>query len=212
MAILDRIPVDKHKLEVAARSAIRTWAGKEGTMSRQLRAGEAITEAFLQRWLGHWMLARSNPVSLRAALATELQTTVRPALIEATEDRLPQLVCDLADLLRQGNATRGLQTSLVSKFAFSLRPEVIVPYDRRARLGLRRMLGSRLSDHDYPAYLDAFNQFADYVVLMMEGEGITAAIRPEREPIMTEALFRLRAADKYFMLLGGFPVGRMERD
>ena len=60
-----RFPLDMHHLEVAARSAIRTWAGGEGRMSREIRELGVIDEAFLSRWLGLWMLARSNPTPYR---------------------------------------------------------------------------------------------------------------------------------------------------
>ena len=205
-------PLDLAHLEVAARSAIRTWAGKEGQMSRELRELGVIDEAFLRRWLDLWMLARSNPISYRPLLAAELGTVVRPALIAASEEQLPALVSELARGLQAAGATRGLQTSLVSKFAFSLRPEVIVPYDKRARRGLGEMFGRRLPDHDYPAYLAAFHRFADAFSGHLDETGVTASMRNDWAPVMSERLFRMRAADKYFMLLGGFPVERMMRD
>lgn len=205
-------PLDMNHLEVAARSAIRTWDGEEGALSREMRATDTVSEAFLSRWLGRWMLARSNPTRLRAALAGQLETVVRPALIAAKDAELAGLVPVLASGLLEAGATTGLQTSLVSKFAFSLRPEVIVPYDKRARLGLGEMFGRRLPDHDYPAYLAAFHRFASYFSAHLDETGVAAAVRTDWEPVMSERLFRMRAADKYFMLLGGFPVERMARD
>lgn len=207
-----RFRLDLFHLKVAARSAIRTWAREEGRMSREIRELVVIDEEFLRHWLGVWMLARSNPTPYRRLLASELGTVVRPALIAAPEERLPALVTDLARGLQTAGATRGLQTSLVSKFAFSLRPEVIVPYDRRARQGLGEMFGRRLPDHDYPAYLAAFHRFAESFSAHLDETGITTAMRDDWAPVMSERLFRMRAADKYFMLLGGFPVERMARD
>ena len=207
-----RFPLDLSHLEVAARSAIRTWAGGEGRMSREIRELGAIDEAFLRRWLGLWMLARANALVYRPRLAAELGTVVRPALIAAPEERLPALVSELADGLEAAGATKGVQTSLVSKFAFSLRPEVIVPYDKRARQGLGAMFGRRLPDHDYSAYLAAFHRFAESFSAHLDETGVAAAMRDDWAPVMSERLFRMRAADKYFMLLGGFPVERMARD
>lgn len=207
-----RFPLDRSHLEVAARSAIRTWAGGEGRMSREIREMSVIDEAFLRRWLGLWMLARSNARVYRPRLAAELGAMVRPALIAAPEERLPALIPELARSLEAAGASNGVQTSLVSKFAFSLRPEVIVPYDRRAREGLGEMFGRRLPDHDYPAYLAAFHRFAEAVSAHLDRTGVTEAMRDEWAPVMSERLFRMRAADKYFMLLGGFPVERMARD
>lgn len=212
MAVPPSLLIDQRFLEVAARSAIHTWAGKEGALSRELRALQTISEAFLSKWLGRWMLARSNPIPYRPLLAAQLEAVVRPALIGATEESLPTLVSDLAHGLKEAGATRGLQTSLVSKFAFSLRPEVIVPYDKRARLGLSEMFDHRIPEHDYSTYLATFGNFAASVSLHLEQTGINEAMRPKWEPIMSEKLFKLRAADKYFMLLGGFSIDRMEKD
>lgn len=210
--IAPRFPLDLRHLEVASRSAIRTWAGEEGALSREMRGTEAVSESFLSRWLGRWMLARSNPKRLRGRLAGQLETVVRPALIAAPDVELPALVSALARDLLDSEATKGIQTSLVSKFAFSLRPEVIVPYDKRARLGLGAMFGRRLPDHDYPAYLAAFDRFASAFSAHLDATGVAAAMRPDWEPVMSERLFRMRAADKYFMLLGGFSVDLMARD
>jgi hypothetical protein len=200
---------DKLHLKVAARSAVRTWAGGEGIMSREVQERGVIDQAFLRRWLGLWMLARANPRPYRASLAEKLGTVLRPALLGATEERLPALVPEFTLWLQNEGATRGLQTSLVSKFAFSLRPEVIVPYDKRARHGLSEMFGRRLPDHDYLAYLVAFHRFAAAFSAYLDETGVTAEMRSEWEPLMSERLFRLRASDKYLMLLGGFPVERM---
>jgi hypothetical protein len=205
-------PIVLGHLRVAARSAVRNWAGEEGALSRDMRAMGPISEAFLRRWLGRWRLARSNPTRLRSQLARQLEGVVRSAVIEADETDLPTRIPDLAAGLKEAGATRGLQTSLVSKFAFSLRPEVIVPYDRRARLGLAKLLGYRLPDHDYPAYLAAFQQFVVDFSAHLDANGVTAEMRPEWRSVMSERLFRMRAADKYFMLLGGFSVDRMALD
>lgn len=203
--------LDHYHLNLAARSAIRTWAQGEGQMSRELRALRAIDENFLRRWLGLWMLARSNPRAYRPRLAAQLDA-VRRALIEASKESLPALVSELAHGLEAAGATIGVQTSLVSKFAFSLRPEVIVPYDKRARRGLGEMFGRRLPDHDYPVYLAAFHRFAESFSVHLDETGVTEEMRNHWTPVMSEQLFRMRAADKYLMLLGGFSVKRMARD
>ena len=82
------------------------------------------------------------------------------AIHQAYSDRLFPGTSVLASEMLQTKATKTLQTSLMSKFAFSLRPELIVPYDIRVRLGLGEMFGRKLNDHDYPAYLQAFQAFA----------------------------------------------------
>ncbi len=64
----------------------------------------------------------------------------------------------------------------------------------------------------YPAYLAAFHRFADTFSAHLDETGVAEAMRGDWAPVMSERLFRMRAADKYFMLLGGFPVERMARD
>jgi hypothetical protein len=202
---------DPCELLLAATSAIRSWKGPEGALARELQSIPTITEDFLRRWLGRWNLARSNPKTHRTELATFLSQYARPRIAIATDAELPALVCVLAADMRQVCATKNLQTSLVSKFAFSLRPEVIVPCDRRARLGLGKIFGKRLDDHDYLAYLQSFQDFTSEVAQALEQQQITQRLLTEWEPVMSERLFKIRAADKYLMLLGGFSKERMAR-
>jgi hypothetical protein len=199
-------------LKLAARSAINSWKGSEGELARELQATSIITDDFLRRWLGLWMLARSNPKTHRTALAAFLSNAAKPRIAAASDAQLPALVCELAVEMFRLQATKGRQTSLMSKFAFSLRPEVIVPYDRRARLGLGDMFSQRLQDHDYPAYLHGFHAFAKEVAHALDRQQITQSMRADWEPVMSERLFKMRAADKHFMLLGGFSKERMARD
>lgn len=84
------------------------------------------------------MLARSNPRSLRAPLAEGLNDKVRPILIDSVVPDLPSQIPIVANTLYEAGAIRGIQTSLVSKFAFCLRPEIIVPHDLFSLLGFSR--------------------------------------------------------------------------
>lgn len=212
-ASVPRVPYDKEKLRVAAVSAIHTWAGGEGELSREmLLPNFALTEEFLRRWLGRWMLARANPKNLRPKLAAQLRDVVRPTLMRSADKELPALISHFAGVLQKADATRGRQTSLVSKFAFSLRPEIIVPYDKRARDGLNDLFGQRIQDHDYTSYLAAFDTVFSEVAKFLDDSGLPDQLRPKWEPVMSERLFKLRTTDKYFMLLGGFPIERMTRD
>jgi len=63
---------------------------------------------------------------------------------------------------------------------------------------------------DYPDHFAAFHRFAPDVYRHLDEMGITEAMRPNWEPVMSERLFKMRTADKYLMLLGGFPVEQME--
>lgn len=195
-------------VEIATKAAVDTWAGSEGALSRELRAMNVITEEFLRDWLGVWMLGRSNPLVYRKGLAVEL-SSIRPRILQATDQNLPELVSSLTAHLKHSQATKSRQTSLVSKFAFSLRPEVIVPYDSRGRKALGELFGKRLPNHDYSRYLAAFQSFSEPFFANLDKSGTTSRMRAQWEPIMSEHLFKLRSADKYFMLMGGFSVRRM---
>ena len=139
-----KIPFDRCLLTIAGCAAIRAWLCNEGHLAKKLQnPSTRIDPQFLSRWLGLWMLARSNPVIYRDKLAKTLEV-IRPALFEASASNLPGLVDGFAQHLKLSNATRGIQTSLVSKFAFSLRPEVIVPYDKTARSALSKIFNTKI--------------------------------------------------------------------
>ena len=41
----------------------------------------------------------------------------------------------------------------MSKFAFSLLSEALIPYDKRARDGIKSAIGAKVNDHDYVDYM-----------------------------------------------------------
>jgi hypothetical protein len=191
-------------LELAVQEAILQWQGKEGELSRQLQNKVVIDSDFLRGWLGHWMLARSNPIRLRAQLSDYLQE-IRPLTISASPQDLPGMVIEHAGKMKTLGATKGVQTSLVSKFTFSLAPETIVPYDKRARDGLGRMFNMTIREHDYPEYLKAFHRFKDICDKYLDESGLEAEYKNRYEQSgMSEQLFRMRVADKMLMIIGGF--------
>ena len=199
-------------LQLAAKAAIQTWALKEEEIARQTMTVIRINETFLQSWLGYWMLARSNPRSLRAPLAEGLNDKVRPTLIDSVAPDLPSQIPILAKMLHEAGATRGLQTSLVSKFAFCLRPEIIVPYDQHAKRSLKIVYGTQITDHDYETYYGMFSRLKDSVSEELDASGIEKMLEEYWAPKMSKKLFRARTADKFLMLLGGFSADAMQRD
>ena len=199
-------------LQLAAKAAIQTWTLKEEEISKQTLTVTRITEDFLQRWLGYWMLARSNPRSLRASLAEGLNDKVRPILIDSVMSDLPSQIPSLANMLYEAGATRGIQTSLVSKFAFCLRPEIIVPYDQHAKRALKIAYETQITDHDYETYYGLFSRLKDSVSEELDASGIAKRLEEYWAPNMTKKLFHARTADKFLMLLGGFSVDAMQRD
>ena len=199
-------------LQLAAKAAIQTWALKEEEIARQTMTVIRINETFLQSWLGYWMLARSNPRSLRAPLAEGLNDKVRPTLIDSVVPDLPSQIPILAKILHEAGATRGLQTSLVSKFAFCLRPETIVPYDQHAKRALKIAYETQITDHDYETYYGLFSRLKDSVSEELDASGIAKRLEEYWAPKMSKKLFQARTADKFLMLLGGFSANAMQRD
>jgi hypothetical protein len=197
------------RLKHAAEAAIEAWAGREGALASELRSTPIISESFLKRWMGIWMLARSNPVCLRPALASFLTVHARPLIVKAKDDELPLLVTSLAAEIEASGAARTRQTSLVSKFAFSLRPESVAPYDRRARIGLGKRYKKRINDHDFVEYYNCFKRFLHEAGKSLDETGLTRDLRIEWELHMSEKLFKMRTTDKYLMLEGGFRKDRM---
>lgn len=195
--------------ETAAHEAIRRWKGLEGQLAMEVRDRDRIDEDFLRRWLGAWMLARSNPRPLRVALAASLHDA-RRRVQEAANGELGNLIGRLAKEMFDQDVTKGRQTSLVSKFAFSLRPEEIAIYDKHGRYALAEEVGQRIKEHDYVAYLKAFYRFAQTCGRILDETALTERLRPRWQPVMTERLFKLRTADKLLMLRGGFPIHLMQ--
>ncbi|MAI42721.1 MAG: hypothetical protein ACJ0Q6_05375 [Candidatus Azotimanducaceae bacterium] len=204
--------INLKNLELAAKAAIQTWAMREEEISEQTRTIARITETFLQSWLGYWMLARSNPRSLRAPLAEYLNDKVRPVLIDSVTSDLPSQIPILANMLHEAGATRGIQTSLVSKFAFCLRPEMIVPYDQHAKRALKIAYETQITDHDYETYYGLFSRLKDSVSEELDASGIPKRLEEYWAPKMSKKLFHARTADKFLMLLGGFSADTMQRD
>tara|TARA_B100001093_G_scaffold503019_1_gene556765 strand:+ start:368 stop:1027 length:660 start_codon:yes stop_codon:yes gene_type:complete len=197
-------------LRLAAYEAIRTWDLSERQICEDTKNTSDVTIVFLKKWLGYWMLARSNPLHLREKLSLHLQQSTRPSLIAVQDENLPNEIEKLSLELYERGATKGRQTSLVSKFAFCLRPQIAVPYDKRARDGLMQKFGIKLEDHDYPAYFRSFSDFSEKTANELHRTGLLGELEEKWEALMTRDLFRRRTADKLLMLEGGFSSKSME--
>jgi len=194
-------------LNIAAEAAINCWQGNEGTFSKRIQESLVIDTDLLTHWLGTWMLARSNPRVLRKTLAEQL-TSLKVTISDTEPDRLPRLISDFANSLHLSSATKGVQTSLVSKFAFSIQPESIYPYDARARKGFEALYNIKIKNHDYSSYFDTFKILQHEVDNQLD-KNMLKDLTNYWQPVMSEALFRKRTADKYMMLLGGFNASSM---
>lgn len=194
---------------LACASAVAMWLGGEGIYAQQLQNRAEIDEAWVKNWLTQWRLARTAPLEMRAQLVFLFNNNVRPQLKRATESGNPyEAVPALAQMLSNEGVTRGRATSLVSKFALSLFPEVYTPYDKYARKGLERIHQVLILEHDYVAYSENYLRFMGFfeAYIIKNAEGIR---QDALKAGMTERLFICRSSDKLLMLLGGFAGGRM---
>ena len=118
----------------------------------------------------------------------------------------------MAKQLKHLGGTTSIQTSLVSKFAFCMRPELIVPIDERARKGLALIYGKRIDAHSYESYFESFLLFKRETAAEMQGSNLFNDLKPYWKKYMSEDLFLSRTADKFLMLEGGFNVKSMEKN
>ena len=206
MAIVQsNLTVDYETLMACAKAAILRWSGPEGTRAKALQQGCTIDKEFTRQWLSEWGLSISNPTRYRENLAVFLSDVARPAILPEPEGSLPKLVEKLVIEMQAANAAKDRQTSLMSKFAFSLRPEALVPYDKRARAGIKSAIGARVIEHDYVDYMEKFNtHILPAAEKALDTHNIPEKLIADWQPIMTKKLFVRRTADKLFMVLGGF--------
>ena len=199
-------------LVIAAGEAILQWINKEQTLIQKLKSSETMTLDDLKKWLGYWMLARGNPVNQRDDLLKGINEFLRPSILSFSDDELPKQIYSMAKQLKHLGGTTSIQTSLVSKFAFCMRPELIVPIDERARKGLALMYGKRIGAHNYESYFESFLLFKRETAAEMQGSNLLDDLKPYWKKHMSEDLFLSRTTDKFLMLEGGFNVKSMEKN
>lgn len=220
------------KQEVALRSAILLWLTREGRNSDRLRRMRHFDALQLDRWLADWMLARSVPRRVRPKLLSFLNKTAISRLLNChrANNTSWRIVEDLACKAKHAAYLNGQPTSLISKLAFSLQPKIFAPYDARVRCALRQA-GYKVPDHQYCNYMTCFvreteklieelrrsgvtdttlQMFAAFIVnqLIESGDNTNQALCEN----LDQDLIKLRYADKYLMLNGGFNLDRMKRD
>ena len=205
-----QIELNPQELKLAAQEAKYQWKGDEGRLAAWLQSGADISVPGLKEWLTKWKLARANPVNLRGALARELQKA-REELRDTDARDLPKAVEELSTALKKNKASRTRQTSLASKFVFSLFPGSIPPYDQFGQQGLRSVFGYAIRPHDYSQYFKYFMKFHKALCSNNRaGEVIEQHLSEKNSSYLSQVL-RMRFADKYLMLIGGFDAKRMER-
>ena len=118
----------------------------------------------------------------------------------------------MAKQLRRLSGKKSIQTSLVSKFPFCVRPELIVPIDHRARKGLALMYGKRIDAHNYQSYFESFLFLKRKTADEIQRSNLLNKLKPYWKKHMTEDLFLSRNADKFLTLEGVFNVISMEKN
>lgn len=196
---------------ISCKAAIAEILNGEGDISRQAQQRIFFDEAFAKKWLTYWMLQRTVKKHHQATLAEFMTEVMKPTILSASDDHAKIIVVNLAKQLKSREITSGIATSLASKFAFSLKPEVYVPYDKRAREGIRNFNGIKIQDHDYGSYLDIFFEFVVAFKLFLSNCGLIAEVQDllRMNPSVQEGVFFYRSADKALMLMGGFNQNRM---
>ncbi|QGM21464.1 hypothetical protein GJ672_03725 [Spiribacter sp. 2438] len=204
-----RLELDDRWLELAAQEARYQWEGDEGRLAKWLQSAPDISEQGLRKWLTKWKLARVNPLLYREVLARELQKA-REELRNTGARDLPKAVGKLSTALKENGASPTRQTSLASKFVFSLFPGSIPPYDQFGRQGLGAFFEDDIEAHDYSQYFKLFMKFHEALCSNNRAEKVIAQRLPKNSSYLSQVL-RMRFADKCLMLIGGFDPKRMER-
>ena len=216
--------------EVALASAVATWLLAQGKWSIQLQESPFNPVDF-DNWLRYWMLSRFMPESHILISRTFLNLpSTRGRLLKcpARAAEMGRLVSELVDALAQKCGRQ--YTSIVSKYAHTLRPAVFTPYDRRAKQALRNA-GFRCPDHDYAAFCEGFAKRKSELRKDLRTRGIGTseicqikndAVRAAREcglkldprvfKELSASLIWSRFTDKLLMLEGGFSEEKMAKD
>ena len=203
------LEVDCETLLKCADGAILRWNTAEGTLAKELQEGCDIDYEFLTKWQKEWQLLRAFGKMYRENVAAFLRDRARPAIKDEKENLLPALVEKLV-LEMEEKVLPSKQTSLMSKFAFSLRPESLVPIDARARDGIKNVTGSKIGSHDYIDYIEKFDgHFLPAAEQALERYKLFDKLSDKWRPTMSRELFIRRTADKLFMVLGGYDANKL---
>ena len=186
-------------LRIAAPDAILRWEAGEKESVKKVQSAKPLDKKTVSRWKMEWNLRTNIRAGELAGCLDDLRL------------RFEQNTDDLSAIIHEEVNKRGgfcgypaRATSILSKFAFALYPEVVAPYDQYTRKGLSEISGIKAVslERDYPLYHREFDLFADRCFKELHQMGQTEALRPFWSPIMGEILFVRRATDKLLTYLG----------
>jgi hypothetical protein len=198
-------------LELAARTAVVTWNKREQALCQRVQQSSGIEDQLGKEWLNYWMLARTAPLDNRSDLYGYMTgAKVRLSNQSMSTQRAYCLVQTIAAEGAGMVGVWGRPLSLVSKLAFSCRPELFAPYDRRARIALKTK--GHVTEGNYPVYMDAFHrELAEFIIDLRKARIDIHSPLLNGTVNMSQQIFELRTFDKYLMLLGGFSRAAMKQ-
>jgi len=194
-------------LSIAAHFAVLKWMDGEERAVEEVQ-DRPIDAAVLNRWMRAWGLGLIGVNRLQLAAHLENRSPVIVEDLQQGQRNVPAIVArEVQTLIDRGIAAHP-ETSLMSKFVFSLRPDLGVPIDRYVRRGIRhRHPGPVTGNHGYAIYFGLFNRFLEECREAVQAAGLVQAFQPMLDAgFMTENMFTRRTADKYLWLLGKFPA------
>jgi hypothetical protein len=146
----------------------------------------------------------------RSSLAF-LNEQALPALlaIDRASDEAYDVIEQLSARSLQQGVTSGRPTSMLSKLALAICPLVFIPYDSRVQEALRGV-GKGIRADSYRDYMRAV--LSEKPAFDRELAQRDLSIESLKATGMSQALFEMRALDKWLMLCGGFSSETMLRE
>ena len=186
-------------LRIAAPDAILRWETGEKESVNKIQSAKPLDKKTVSRWKMEWDLRTNIRAEKLAGCLDDLRFR-----LEQNENELPAIIHEEAN--KQGGfcGYPARATSILSKFAFALYPEIVAPYDQHTRKGLSHISGVSIVslERDYSLYHREFDLLADRCYRELHRMGQTEALRLFWSPIMSEILFVRRATDKLLTYLG----------
>ena len=196
--------------------ASRAWVAgeREDVQSFRKKSSDGLSESEFHRFLIRWRVMRNSLPSRRSDLL-RLLCDEAPRLESGTEvKKLAEKAQDKEMTTMSSNGNRILPTSLISKVAFCINPQIFAPMDTLSNRGIKRTVGTSVDRHDYPKYLEEFKKVHDKVSCHLTKKSWTSAtfkFGDKEDNVLTE-IFSRRVTDKYLMLFGSFGGNNPKQD
>jgi len=192
-------------LSRAVVQAILLWCWDE-----EIPVSWPITEEWLQKFAGRWVVARNVYKGKLGQAARVLNGNLR----KVKKGQEGPTVQQTADELKRRGIAPVKPVSLVSKVAYFLKPERFALTDRYARAGLERLrreagIRGKLA-LDYVAYLQAFNEQFKRLETDIKAEcnrpwarELVKRLGYAPEEVLKRRGFRRKVLDNFLLIKGG---------